>query len=100
MFHVPPVPAHRVLGQLDLAALQVRAQHRRALQRLSRARQPLQQLLQLVLELPQPQQRRLQPVLRRGMAALTMRSPSTHRTAPTPLHPHSTHTSVPPVPAG
>lgn len=56
---------HLVLGQLDLAALQVEAQQRRALQLLGGAGQPLQQLLQLVLELPQAQQSRLQLVLSR-----------------------------------
>lgn len=54
---------HLVLGQLDLAALQVEAQQRGALQLLRGAGQPLQQLLQLVLELPQAQQSCLQLVL-------------------------------------
>lgn len=56
---------HLVLGQLDLAALQVEAQQRWALQLLCGAGQPLQQLLQLVLELPQAQQSCLQLVLSR-----------------------------------
>lgn len=74
---------HLVLGQLDLAALQVEAQQRGALQLLRGVGQPLQQLLQLVLELPQAQQGCLQLVLLEARAGSGTRSVG----SALPMHP-------------
>lgn len=83
---------HLVLGQLDLAALQVEAQQRGALQLLRGVGQPLQQLLQLVLELPQAQQSCLQLVLseaRAGSGTHSVGSALPMHPAPRTEQPHT-----------
>lgn len=89
---------HLVLGQLDLAALQVEAQQRGALQLLRGVGQPLQQLLQLVLELPQAQQSCLQLVLseaRAGSGTRPVGSKVSPAHVPSTMHPAPcTHTAA------
>lgn len=91
---------HLVLGQLDLAALQVEAQQRGALQLLRGVGQPLQQLLQLVLELPQAQQSCLQLVLSEARAGSGTHSVgSALPTCPAPrTQPHAPRSTTHPAP--